>query len=88
LTPRARKDLGYSLKRMSELLLHLLASEAQGRTLGYMELQRLLSTDFKTVQRYVQALEENGWVKVEAYENKNVIKLTDRGRCIARCLVS
>ncbi len=86
--PRARKDLGYSLKRMTELLLHLLASDAQGRALSYMELQRLLSTDFKTVQRYVQALEENGWIRVEAQENRNLICLTERGRCVARCLVS
>lgn len=83
----ARKDLGYSLARMAELLLHLLAGEARGRGLSYSDLTNLLRTDFKTVQRYVQALEENGWVRVEPGERANIIYLTEKGRCVARCLV-
>ncbi len=80
-----RKDLGYSLKRITDLLRYLLTSD-QG--LSYMELTRLMRTDFKTVQRYVQALEENGWVVMEPTETKNIVMLTERGKCIAQCLVT
>jgi len=82
-----RKDLGYSLSRVVELLIYLLSMEVRGRPVGYSEIQDELKTDFKTVQRYVNALEEIGWIKVDPTERKNLIRLTDRGRCIARCLV-
>lgn len=84
----ARKDLGYSLQRIAETMLLILTSEAQGRELGYSDLMDLLKTDFKTVQRYIGALEDVGWVEVVPTERKNVVKLTEKGRCIAKCLVS
>ena len=83
-----RKDLGYSLKRSLDLLVILLAQERQGKEIGVTEVQRLLETAFRTAKRYISALEEAGFVKVEATPTKNVVRLTDRGRCIARCLVS
>ena len=82
-----RKDLGYSLARLRELLIHLLSSEAQGKALSYTDLADKMKTDFKTVQRYVKALEEVGWVEVVPEERRNLVKLTERGRCVAKCFM-
>jgi len=79
-----RKDLGYSLARLTELLAYLLVKDGVGIT----EIQNELKTDFRTAQRYVKALEEIGWVEVVPTERRNVVRLTERGRCVARCLVS
>ncbi len=83
-----RKDLGYSLRRLTELMVYLLSAEARGLSPGYTEIQEALKTDFKTAQRYILALKEVGWVEIQPTERKNVVRLTERGRCVARCLVA
>ncbi len=61
--------------------------ENMGKKAGMYELVDALDTNYHTLQRIVRALERLGYIRVEPYERKNVPMLTEKGRCIARCLV-
>ena len=82
-----RKGVDVTVRKTIELLSILLSGEIANREYSIMELMELMRTDFRTLQRYLKALESVGWVEVVPTERKNIVRLTDRGRCIARCLV-
>ncbi len=74
--------------RLAFNLLRLLETyENMGKHAGMYELVDALETNYHTLQRIVRALEKLGYIVVEPHEKKNVPKLTERGRCVARCLV-
>ncbi|MEB2836664.1 MAG: DUF4364 family protein [Desulfurococcales archaeon] len=75
--------------RLALNLLRLLHSyEGIGKKAGMYELVEALETNYHTLQRVVRALEKNGLIVVEPYEKKNVPRLTEQGRCVAKCLIS
>ncbi len=76
----------YAIERALNLLKILLAIE--DREPGMLELQEATRLNYRTLRKYVLALERLGLVEIEPTERKNIVRLTERGRCIARCLVS
>ena len=76
----------YAIERSLELLKILLGME--GREIGVMDLVKASRLNYKTVQKYIYALEKMGLVEVIPKERKNIVRLTERGRCLARCFVS
>ena len=64
------------------------AFEQAGREPGTSELAEFLKTNYHTIKRYRDILERLGLVEIEPTERKNIVRLTERGRCIARCLIS
>ena len=78
----------YSLQIALDMLKALLAYEQMGKTPSTYELAQFLKRDQSVVIRYRNILERLGLVHVEPEGPRNNIKLTDRGRCVARCLVS
>ncbi len=63
------------------------AFEQAGREPSMSDLAEFLKTSFHVITRYRRILEQEGLIEVEPTERKNIIRLTERGRCIARCLV-
>ena len=84
----ARERAEYYFKLAFNLLRLLSTYENMGKEAGMYELVDALETNYHTLQRVIRALEAQGLVEVVPREKKNVPKLTDRGRCLARCLVS
>ena len=76
----------YVIEQVFNIIRVLLALE--GQQVGITELRDVTKLNFRTVQKYVHALEKLGIVVVEPQERKNVIRLTDKGKCLAKCLVS
>jgi predicted transcriptional regulator len=76
----------YAIMRSLELLRVLLAIEA--REPSVMDIVHASGLNFKTVQKYINILAKLGLVTLEPTERKNIVRLTERGRCVARCLVS
>ncbi len=79
------RSSAYAIERSLELLKILLALE--GRDPGMLDVASAANLNFRTVQKYIQTLEKMGLVSIEPTERKNVVRLTERGRCVARCLV-
>ena len=77
-----------TLRLVFNMLRLLLTYEEMGKEAGMYELVEALETNYHTLSRVVNSLERLGYLKVEPREKKNVPRLTDRGRCVARCLVS
>ena len=63
------------------------AFEQAGREPSTSDLAEFLKTNYHTIKRYRDILEREGLIQVEPTERKNVVRLTERGRCVARCLV-
>ncbi len=74
----------FAVKVVIEILTYLKNNE--NREIGKTELASTLGYHHMTVRKYIAALEKYGLVRVEPVMNKNVVRLTERGRCIARCL--
>ena len=76
----------YAIEKVFDVLRTLLAIEQ--REPGMLELKAATGLNYRTVQKYVKALENLGLVIVEPTDRKNVVKLTEKGRCLAKCLIS
>lgn len=83
-----RERTEYTLRLAFNLIRLLDTYEGMGKTAGMYELVDALDTNYHTLQRIVRALEKLEVITVEPQDKKNVPKLTARGRCLARCLVS
>ena len=75
----------YAIEKVFDVLRILLAIEQ--REPGMLELKAATGLNYRTVQKYVKVLENMGLVKVDPTERKNVVRLTEKGRCLAKCLV-
>ena len=75
----------YAIENTFNLLRILLGFE-QG--IAITELANVAQLSFKTTQKYIGVLEKLGLVKIEPQERKNLVRLTEKGRCLAKCLVS
>ena len=78
----------YTLQIALDMLKALLAYEQAGKTPSTYELSLFMKKDQGVVIRYRNILEKLGLVTVEAEGPKNIVRLTEKGRCLARCLVS
>ena len=76
----------YAIAKVFELVKVLLAVE--NRELGVTEIAEVAGLSYRATQKYVSTLEKLGLVEVVPKERKNVVRLTERGRCVARCLVA
>lgn len=76
----------YAIEQALGLLKILLGMEETKP--GIMDLTRASKLNFKTVRKYISALEQMGLLEVIPTERKNIVRLTDKGRCIARCLIT
>ena len=61
--------------------------EQDGRKPITSELAEFLKTNY-TIKQYRDILEREGLIEVEPTERKNIARLPERGRYVARCLVS
>ncbi|MEB3764594.1 MAG: hypothetical protein GSR77_00275 [Desulfurococcales archaeon] len=64
------------------------AFEQMGREPSTSDLAEFLKTNFHTIKRYRNILEKEGLIVVEPTDRRNIVRLTDKGRCIARCLIT
>ncbi len=80
------RSSGYTLQITFDMLKALLAYEQTGKTPSTYELSQFMKRDQSVVIRYRNILEKLGLVEVVPDGPKNIIRLTDRGRCMDRCL--
>ncbi|MCE4613273.1 MAG: hypothetical protein F7C07_05520 [Desulfurococcales archaeon] len=78
----------YSLYIMIDMLKALLAYEQAGRTPSTYEIAQFMKKDQSVVIRYRNLLEKLGLIVVRPEGPRNLIILTSKGRCLAKCLVS
>ncbi len=71
-----------------QFLRALYAFEQAGREPSTSDLAEFMKTNFHTITRYRRILEKEGLIEIVPTERKNLVRLTERGRCVARCLVS
>ena len=76
----------YSVQVVFDMLRAILAYEQAGRTPSTYELAQFMKKDQSVVIRYRNILEKLGLVEVVPEGPRNLIRLTARGRCLARCL--
>lgn len=81
-----RKGAEYAILTAIEILKALKAFEELGKNPSTLDLANFLKKDYSIVLRYRNVLEKLGWIEVVPEANKNIIRLTERGRCIASCL--
>ena len=81
-------DLHSILETAHSILKILATSDPEGAGIPTTELARMSGKHLSVFLRYRNALERLGLVEVAPEGQKNIVKLTDRGRCLARCLVS
>ena len=80
-------DMGeFVFKITTEILLYL--KEKADSNPGIMNLVHDLGYHHRTISKYLGLMEKNGLIKIEPTINKNIIKLTEKGECIVRCLES
>lgn len=56
--------------------------------LGIMEIVEKLPYNHRTIRNYIAALQKEGVIKIEPLMNKNIVKLTNKGKYIADCLAT
>ena len=78
----------YGVQIVFGMLRSILAYKQTGRAPSTYELTQFMKKDQSVVIRYRNILEKLGLVEVVPKGPKNLVGLTDRGRCLARCLVS
>ncbi len=83
-----RRGADFALKFSLEFLRAVYAFEQAGREPSTSDLAEFLKTNYHTIKRYRDILEREGLIQVEPTERKNIVRLTERGRCVAKCLVS
>ena len=82
------RGAGFAVQFALQFLRAVYAFEQAGREPSTSELAEFLKTNYHTIKRYRDVLEKEGLIEVEPTERKNIVRLTERGRCVARCLVS
>ncbi len=81
-----RKGAEYTLNIVIDILKALRAFEELGRQPSTKELADFIKRDYSVVLRHRNVLEKLGWIEVIPEYNKNIVRLTEKGRCIASCL--
>jgi predicted transcriptional regulator len=73
-----------------EITLQILqyVNEHEEEEIGTLNLVNALGYHHRTIKNHLNALEKQGFIRIEPKLNKNVVRLTDRGRCMARCLLT
>ena len=71
-----------------QLLKAVYAFEQMNKQPSTSELAEFLKTNYHSMIRYRRILEKEGLIEVVPEGPRNVIRLTEKGRCVARCLVS
>ena len=82
------RNITYTAQLLFDILRALYAYEQMGKAPSTTDLAKFLSKDYGVIIRYRNTLEELGLVEVTPVENQNIVRLTEKGRCLARCLVS
>ncbi len=86
--PRAiMRGAGFAVQFALQFIKAAHAFEQTGRKPSTSDLAEFLKTNYHTIKRYRDILEKEGLIMVEAHERANIIHLTEKGRCVARCLV-
>ena len=80
----SKRTSAYAIEKSFELLKIIYVHES----LSIMDLMNISKLTFVPLRKYLRTLEEMGFVEVIPDERKNVVRLTDRGRCVARCLLT
>lgn len=82
------RGVDFSVRYIFDFLKILLEFEENNREATTQDIVEALKSDFHTVVRYRSSLEKMELITVHPVGPKNVVRLTDRGRCLARCLAS
>jgi len=62
--------------------------EHEEENVGTLNLTSALGYHHRTIKNHLTALEKHGLVRIEPMINKNVVKLTKKGKCFVECLKS
>ena len=83
-----RERTEYTLRLAFNLIRLLDTYEGMGKAAGMYELVDALDTNYHTLQRIVRALEKLEVITVEPHDKKNVPRLTEQGKCMAKCIAT
>ena len=82
------RDVHNALETAFAILRLLDENDPEGKGMPTTEIAEKTGKHLSVFLRYRNALERLGLVEVVPEGQKNLVRLTDRGRCVARCLVS
>ena len=80
------RGIDYALDTVFEILKALRVFEEAGKDASTYELANFVKRDVSVFLRYRRVLEKHGLIEVIPKGNQNIIRLTERGRCMASCL--
>ncbi len=80
----SKRTSAYAIEKSFELLKIIYVHE----NVSIMDLMNMSKLTFVPLKKYLTTLEELGFVEIVPDERKNIVRLTDRGRCVARCLLT
>ena len=70
-----------------QLIKAVYAFEQMDKKPSMSDLAEFLKTNYHSMIRYRKILEKEGLIEVVPEGPRNIVRLTDRGRCLAKCLV-
>jgi len=71
-----------------QLLKAVYAFEQMNKQPSTSELAEFLKTNYHSMIRYGRILEKKGLIEVVPEGPRNVIRLTEKNQCVARCTIS
>lgn len=80
------RNITYTARLLFDILKAVYAYEQMGKTPSTTDLAKFLNKDYGVVIRYRNTLEELGLIEIKPVENQNLVQLTDRGRCLVKCI--
>ena len=60
----------------------------ENENVGTINLVTALGYHHRTIKNHLTALEKHGLIRIQPMLNKNVVRLTEKGECVARCLLT
>jgi len=80
------RGLKWTLETAVEFLKAIHMFEEMNKKPITKDLEKLVKADYTTIMRYRDALRALGLIQTETTRDGVIIKLTEKGRCIVRCL--
>ncbi|MCE4625830.1 MAG: hypothetical protein F7C35_08240 [Desulfurococcales archaeon] len=84
---RVSRDVGHTVSMALTILRKIYELEEQGIAPATTFLANELGKHISVFKRYRDALERLGLIEVVPEGNRNLVRLTERGRCVAKCLL-
>lgn len=81
------RGVDFTLKFATEMIKVIYALSRVRREVNMSDIVNTLKTDYHVATRYRRALEELGLIRVRPEGRENRVELTEKGLCIAKCLV-